>query len=414
MHDRSRYLLGAGIALIATIGWTGKAVAQQQMSVYGYFSTRLEKVYNEPGLNGTQVVKESPPREFSHPFFNVMFQHQMADRFKAYVNLNGSGAGEIDVRNVWGEYSASQYANFRFGKIYRRFGLYNEILDAVPSYYGIEPPEAFDQDHLLITRTTTLMFYGSAPLGTATFNYSLSTDNGESGGLDGEGTLPVGFDGNVRFGRGRFVVGVSGYTTGGRTAPDRGVGEGSPRSGVLPWMESDDFQIVNAYGEARVKNLTIQFEWAKANHDAVRDPASVVTLLQGTSVNANQLSRMLINPAGDPTDPANVRLQADYDVETWYFRIGYSFYTKAGEFGPYFQWDWYSNPETIASKRWGGDNEAGVADDGIFNKGTIGILYRPIPQVAVKLDGSAHYYDFAGQSVSFPELRFDVSYMFGL
>jgi hypothetical protein len=85
-----------------------------------------------------------------------------------------------------------------------------------------------------------------------------------------------------------------------------------------------------------------------------------------------------------------------------------------GEIGPYLQWDWYSNPETIASKTFGGDNEAGVADDGVFNKGTLGMLYRPIPRVAVKLDGSVHHYTFMGQRVNYPELRFDVSYTFGL
>ena len=38
---------------------------------------------------------------------------------------------------------------------------------------------------------------------------------------------------------------------------------------------------------------------------------------------------------------------------------------------PYLQWDWYS-------KTFGGDNEAGVADDGEFNKAALGIVYRPV------------------------------------
>ena len=43
----------------------------------------------------------------------------------------------------------------------------------------------------------------------------------------------------------------------------------------------------------------------------------------------------------------------------------------------------------------------------------MGVLFRPIPQVAVKLDGSAHFYKFHGDQVSYPEIRFDVSYTFG-
>jgi hypothetical protein len=342
-----------------------------------------------------------------------MFQHQLSDRFKAYVNLSGKDAAEVDVANMWGEYSASRYLNVRFGKIYRRFGLYNEMLDAVPSYYGIEPPETFDGDHLLISRTTTFMAYGNARVGQGMMNYSLSTDNGE-GGLTEEGMVPLGFDVNYKFGRGRYTVGFSAYTAGGGSGPDKGIGEGSPKSGVLPWMASDDFHVLNGYAEGRFQNLLLQFEYAKAGHNAERDPAAVLEVLANTTVNANQLSRFLIDPAGSTTDPANVNTNGEYDVEVWYLRAGYSIYTSFGELGPYFQWDWYSNPETIASKRYGGDNEAGVADDGVFNKGTVGLLFRPIPQVAVKLDGSVHYYKFMGESVSYPEIRFDVSYTFGL
>ncbi len=389
------------------------AHAQETLSVYGYFSTRLEKVFGEPEFNGTEVVKGSAPREFGHPSFNIMFQHQLTDNFRTFVNLNGKDAATLNVANMWGEYRPSEYVAFRLGKTYRKFGLYNEILDAVPSYYGIEPPETFDSDHLLISRTSIFMVHGQAPIGQGSLRYSLSTDNGE-GGLSKEGTIPLGFDLNYTFGDDQFTLGLSGYSSGGATAPDKGLGEGSPNTGVLPWMASDDFHVFNGYGEARLDNLLLQFEYAKSVHKAVRDPDAVVELLASTGVNDGQLGRFLLDPTGSTTDVANVNTVGDYDVEVWYFRTGYSFYTKWGEVGPYFQWDWYSNPETIASKRFGGDNEAGVADDGVFNKGTLGVMFRPIPRVAVKLDGSVHYYKFMGQDVNYPELRFDVSYTFGL
>ena len=80
---------------------------------------------------------------------------------------------------------------------------------------------------------------------------------------------------------------------------------------------------------------------------------------------------------------------------------------------PYFQWDWSRNPETIASKTFGGDNEAGVSDAGQFHKSTIGVVYRPIPEVAVKLDTSHHIFRFNGETTSYPELRVDFSFVFG-
>lgn len=149
------------------------------LNIYGYFATRIEKNWSVPSLAGAQIVKESEPAAWTNPFFNVMFQHQRSEKFKVFVNLNGARAGTIDVRNLWGEYSASNALNIRLGKLYRKFGLYNEILDAVPTYYGIEAPELFDADHLIISRTSTCMVYGNFALGAGMLNYSLSTDNGE-------------------------------------------------------------------------------------------------------------------------------------------------------------------------------------------------------------------------------------------
>lgn len=392
----------------------GRLAAQAQQQLFGYFSTRVEKTFSEPDWDGTSIVRASAPREISYPYASIMVQHQFDRRFSAFINLNASGAGSVDVRNMWGEFAASSYLQVRLGKIYRTFGLYNEQLDAVPTYYGIEPPETFDTDHLLLSRTTMLMVRGNASVGPGTLYWSLSTDNGEAGGLSHEGMLPLGADARYEFGRGAYTIGVSGYMSGGGSGSDIGVGEGSPKSGVLPWMAADSFTVWNAYAQARVSALTLQFEYASADHNAQRDPAAVIAVLGNAGVNDGQRARFLIDPAGSATDPANVRTSGDYRVQTWYARAGWSQETAWGEVGPYVQWDWYSNPETIASKRWGGDNEAGAADDGVFNKGTLGVLFRPVPQVAVKLDGSIHFYTFHGESVSYPELRFDVSYTFGL
>lgn len=401
----------ARLAVVALTLIPAVAGAQDELQVYGYFSTRLEKSFSVPFANGSTIEKASSPKEFGQPFFNVMVQHQFDPRFKAFINLNGANASTVDVRNVWGEWTPSNAFNVRVGKVYRKFGLYNEVLDAVPTYYGIEAPEAFDADHLLISRTTTAMVYGFVRAGTGRLSYSVSTDNGE--GRDITGTTPIGADVNYNFGRGSYTVGLSGYTSGGATNSDREIGEGSPKSGVLPWMSRDSFTVINAYSEAKVGAFTLQAEWAQAQHEAERDADAVVRVVNEAGINDAQRARFLLNPNG-PVTASNVRLNGDHTVRTWYVRAGYSKETLRGEVGPYLQWDWYSNPETIDAKRYGGDAEAGVADDGVFNKGTAGVLYRPVPQVAFKVDASIHRYKFLGRTVSYPELRIDLSYAFGL
>ncbi len=380
------------------------------LSLYGYFATRFEKTFAEPGLEGNSIVKTDAPAEFLYPSFNLLLQHQITNKFKAFVNLNGAGGEVVDLRNFWGEYAASAAFNIRMGKIYRKFGLYNEILDAVPTYYGIEPPELFDGDHLMISRTTAFMLYGSFGSGSGIFNYSVSTDNGEGGAA--EGLIPIGYDFNYKFGGGDYTVGISGYTSGGATTSDIGVGEGSPKSGVLPWMAADEFSVLGGYFEAKAGKVTLQTEYWRASHDAQRDPDAVVAMINGGKPNAAQRTRFLKTPSA-AVEASNVSLAAHYDIKTWYVRAGLAQETRMGEFAPYVQWDYYSNPETIAKKTFGGDNEAGVADDGVFNKSTVGLVFRPTPQVAAKLDQSFHFYKFNGEDVNYWEIRFDVSLLFG-
>jgi hypothetical protein len=340
----------------------------------------------------------------------MMMQHHLNSRFRVFINLNGAEAATITVKNFWGELSFNRQINVRLGKMYRKFGLYNEMLDAVPTYYGIEPPELFDGDHLIVSRTTTFMLHGGTDAGAGILSYSLSTDNGEGGPK--EGLVPIGWDINYKFGRGDYTLGVSGYTSGGATTSDVGVGEGSSETGVLPWMAEDKFNVFGGYAEVRVSSAVLQTAYWQARHTATRDVDAVINMVNGANPNSAQLARFLYDPNG-AIDAANVNPKGNYSVRTWYVRGGYSFETSVGEVAPYLQWDWYENPETIKNKTFGGDNEAGFADDGQFNKATIGVVVRPTPEVAVKLDASTHIQKFNGKTEQYPEVRFDVSYLFG-
>jgi hypothetical protein len=357
------------------------------------------------------VETESPPRQFAHPFFAVMLRHEPAERVQVFVNLNGSTSGAVSVRNAWGEYTFSRAFSVRMGRIYRKFGLYNEVLDAVPSYYGIEPPETFDSDHLIVSRTTTLMALGEVTVPRGRVEWSVATDNGE--GSIVTGAVPVQGDLRLHLAGSKLTFGVSGYSSGGEMNSDVKVGGGSPKSGVLPWVARDSFKIWNGFVQATPNRFTLQAEVARASHRTQRDPAQVLDVVAKAGINANQRARFLLDPSA-PAVVSNVRVAGDYAVTTWYGRAGYSLDTRFATLGPYLQWDHYRNPETIATKLYGGDDEAGQSDNGVFSKFTMGIVIRPTPAVAAKLDGSVHRYTLGGRRVNYAELRFDVSFMFGL
>lgn len=401
----------AGWGDLAALESTSAETPVFQGKLYGFIDSYYEKVARTPDSvdeDGNTVYVENPG-EFDVLNFNVMVQGSIYDKYRFFINLAGPGAGSttddepIAVRNAWVEAPLIPgYLNIRAGKTYRRFGLYNEILDAVPTFIGIETPEIFDKDHLMVTRTTNLMLHGAADVGPGTLNYALTTGNDERA----SGAFPVGADVNLDTAFG-LKIGSSFYTTGGDASPSRGMGEGSPRGGVVNWMAKDQFILFGGYAQLQKAGLILQLEAWQANHDATRDADAVAQLTDGW-LNPTQMRRFYVN--GDPADGAIT--EAKYKIRTGYIRAGYEI--PIGDLSsvtPYIQGDYYSNPETVKEKDYGGDEEAGLADDGKFLKYTAGVVVRPVSQVALKVDGSAHQLQYNNKTDYYPEIRISFSYL---
>jgi hypothetical protein len=366
---------------------------------------------------GMEVIKERDPSEFDVLDFNVMVQGTIRNRFRYLVNLASPQSGSVIddepvvLRNAWVEAALmGERLRVRAGKLYRRFGLYNEILDAVPTYIGIEAPELLDRDHPMLTRTTNLMLHGSHVTGDLELAYALTTGNDERIRYpDGDTTVPLGADVNLTHEK-MLKVGISYYDTIGEAVPSVGVGEGPPKGGVAPWMVSDKYRVIDAYAEYRNGPLIAQVEYCIALHDARRDASAILALGDASSgLSPIQYGRFFRDNFDDvsPTE-SDVIEEATYNVQTAYFRVGYA--VMAGKLTPYVQGDFYRNPEIIGQKDYGGDNEAGWDDDGQFVKATFGALYRPISPVALKADFSIHSQSFGGESYRYPELRVSFAY----
>lgn len=385
--------------------------------IYGFIDAYVEKVADTPARDPNQpsrTIYETNPYEFDVLNAHVMIQGAVYGRYRFFINLAAPGSGSaaedeaLGLRNAWVEAPLIPgYLNVRAGKTYRRFGLYNEILDAVPTFIGIEPPELFDSDHFMLTRTTNLMLFGTAPLGDAVLEYAVTTGNDERS----DEAFPLGLDVYVDA-TSWLRIGTSFYTSGGPAVPTYAVGEGSPKGGVLNWMEEDSYYIVGGYAQVQLESgLIAQAEYWEAHHDATRDADSLALLAESGTLHGRQMSRFFVG--GDPA--AGARLDGDYVVRTAYLRLGYEIPVgNTAAITPYVQADYYSNPETVAEKSLGGDAEAGITDDGKFQKYTVGMVFRPVPQVALKVDGSGHVQKFNGDTEFYPELRLSFSYLWGI
>ncbi len=398
-------------AAICTLS-SGVMAAKSNTSIYGYVEGYVEKVEKTPtrsGGNGTtegQVTRVENAHEFQTPNVKFMVKNTTG-KYSSFLNIDAS-EDSVTMSNAWVESKLKgDYLKARIGKMYRKFGLYNERLDAVPTYIGIEAPELFDGDHLLLTRTTNFMFHGEKDLGEGTLYYSLSTGNDERAGSE----IPLG--GDVRYtlygDDFEWTLGTSFYLSH-KAAPSKGDEEGSPDGGVLNWMAEDKYEVLGFYTELKRKALTFQFAYYQADHDAIRDAAKVQKI-QTTGLNDRQLARFC---DGAAIATCTTNTSVNYKVKTWYVRTGYSIMTKSGEWTPYIQWDYYENPETIAYKKDGGDKEAGLADDGKFTKQTIGVVYKPNDSLALKLDASNHEQDIDGETVNYAEVRGSFSYVWQL
>jgi hypothetical protein len=392
-------------------------VVDRNFYLYGYINSNLQKTWNYPGRNDDGTLSRvSDPLEWT-PIrnFHIYGKGNLSQKISYLFNLAGS-QNMLEIRNAWGNFAIKEAFQVRVGKMYRKFGLYNERLDQIPTFIGIEPPEMLDSDHLFLMRTTMAMVHGQFENSKRVISYALMSDNGEAGAT--KGVLPMGWDIRYKSFVNSFIVGFSGYASSvnsTKTTSTVALGEGPPQGGILPWMDGDRFVVAGVFLEKQIGKLLIQSEYYHAAHDALRNPEAVLNLVQNAGINDAQRERFLISDSDDPNNELttdDVRTVAKYNVHTWYIRLGYNIQSNVGQFVPYVFLDWMKHPEAIQNKDFGGDEEAGLSDDGIFWKPSAGLVYRPIPNVAIKLDGSYHMQKMNGQNVAYPELRLDFSFAF--
>ncbi len=389
----------------------------RKLNIYGYINTNAEKQFNFPSVadDGTTVKEDDPFTWVPVKAFHLYGSAYLSEKIDILFNIAYAN-DVLEIRNAWGNFKVKNVFQLRVGKMYRRFGLYNERLDQIPTFTGIEPPEIFDTDHLFVTRTTNFMIHGNWNVRHVNFQYSLSTENGEGG--EAKGVVPMGWDFRIKSDKQSLVLGTSGFMSSinsNNTTSTVEFGEGPPNGGVLPWMDGDNFILTGLFLEKQLGKLNIQAEYWMAKHDALRNPENVLVMVNDAGINEQQRENFL----GDNASKANADLTTDdvvvgvkYDVQTYYIRLAYNIDSKIGQFVPYVFLDWMSHPEVINNKDYGGDKESGLADKGVFYKTSAGVVYRPIPVVAIKLDGSIHTQQFNGKSENYPEIRLDFSWAF--
>lgn len=245
----------------------------QNTKFYGYINAYTEDVDDQPIPGG---AKDESEQTYEVPNINAIVQSDF-NNFKTYLNLTTTHEDPMEVSNAWVQSDLmGDHLSIRFGKLYRRFGLYNEILDAVPTYIGIEPPELYDSDHLLLTRTTNLMLFGKHELGPGYLNYAFMTGADERK----EGERPFGIDVNYQIGT-KWKFGASYYDTNGKavsgTEYSNG-GKGKPNGGVMPWMDEDEFTATGVYLQYIDTHWTVQVAGYSAPHKGVRNTAAITDL----------------------------------------------------------------------------------------------------------------------------------------
>ncbi|WPP52287.1 hypothetical protein [Catalinimonas niigatensis] len=158
-------------------------VYEEQFKLYGFINSNVEKVMNVPGRDteGNTITVSEPVSWSPVQNFHIYGSGNITKNIMVFFNLARTDKDGLEVRNAYGNFRLTELFQIRAGKMYRRFGLYNEKLDQIPTFIGIEPPELFDNDHLFLERTTNFMVHGAYDFLNGKASYALSTDNGEDG-----------------------------------------------------------------------------------------------------------------------------------------------------------------------------------------------------------------------------------------
>jgi hypothetical protein len=355
----------------------------EPLRFYGFVQTTVEREF-----------EEEDPVEWEFPSFFFYGAADLNKRFDVLFNLAFHESAP-ELRNAYGNTRIADEFQIRIGVQYARFDLFNEKLDHFPTFIGIAPPELYDEEHLLVPRTALAGIHGK--IADTGLSYSLQTGNGEGG--PAEGVVPLWWD--ARYEHARFLVGTSGYASsllGGSSLPEP---EGVGRGGVLPWMAGDRYTVFGGFFEGSLGKLLLQTAYYHAFHQAQRDPQATLDLVLNAELSEGQRERFLGENAARPDaelGPQDIVSEVRYSVDAFYFRAGYTLPSSVGNWTPYGHLDVLSHPEMISDEDYGGDEEAGLMDDGAFTKLSLGVVYNPIDTVAFKFDIGHHFGDYSGTS----------------
>ena len=110
---------------------------------YGFVRANAERVFHIPSLGASGNTRfDDDPLEWSFPGVHLYGFARPVSFVDTLINIEGDDGGVI-FREGWGNIRFNKAFQIRAGKMYRRFGLFNEKLDQFPTFLGIEPPELF-------------------------------------------------------------------------------------------------------------------------------------------------------------------------------------------------------------------------------------------------------------------------------
>lgn len=382
-----------------------------ELHLFGYTSFLHQKINNQPELDSLgKTINLNSHSDWDISKFNLILQQSFDKNFSFYLNLTNN----FEVNNVFGLYSLNRYYNFKLGKIYRKFGHFNHIREASPFNYGIEIPESFQSNHLILDINTVFEFSGKAKLFsnnlsyTANFSFIDNINNGFS--------FPFGFD--LRYQKSNaYTFGTSFYYSGSEAISDIGFNEGISKNGVLPWMTNDEFTVLDIFLEYKYQNFTLVGEWINSNHNSLRNGENVFEMSVNKNdgrflINEKQIDRLKINKSKG-FEPSNIRQVVDYSIENYYVILTYNWVSKIGLVSPFIKAEKYSNPELIENINYGGDNEVGRTDDGKISKYVLGLSFYPINEIALKLAAGIDSYNYNDDLHNVYNYKLEFFYIFG-
>lgn len=175
-----------------------RAIDWEKITINGYTSFEFEKMLERKG-EAARDQNGDPNGSFDADLFDLVLNFNISDQIRAAADLTWEHGpatedkrGNVAMEYGFVEYTFSDLAKIRVGKMFTPFGLFNQIHTAKPAFLTVKEPASTNKPERIVTDAQRffprwgagIALQGDGTFGERQFDYDVFVANGEQDGTN--------------------------------------------------------------------------------------------------------------------------------------------------------------------------------------------------------------------------------------